>query len=35
MINTDSKVFMIVGKSYSGKDTLLNKIFYLFSYSFD
>ena len=26
MINTDSKVFMIIGKSYSGKDTLLNEI---------
>lgn len=26
MSNTDSKVFMIIGKSFSGKDTLLNKI---------
>ena len=26
MSSTDSKVFMIIGKSFSGKDTLLNKI---------
>lgn len=26
MINTDSKVYMIIGKSFSGKDTLLNKL---------